>query len=145
MAKRKGKSINLGMEDIVAGVGGAVAGMAINGVLNKVLEAQPENTRQMVGKFLPFAKIGAGGYVATNRKMSRTARMAGAGFAAAGGIEAAATFVPNLVAVGSATDVYNMIGSGSLPLPIAPSAPLENSSFADTAILGTDGYDRALL
>lgn len=145
MAKRKGKSINLGMEDIIAGVGGAVAGMAINGILNKALASQPENFRGTIGKVLPFAKIGAGGYAATNRKMSRMVRMAGAGFAAAGGIEVAATYVPSLVSI-SGTDIFDMIGSPDvLTLPIAPAAPLENSSFPDTAILGMNDYERVML
>lgn len=146
MAKRKGKSINLGMEDIIAGVGGAVAGMAINGVLNKALASQPENLRGTIGKVLPFAKIGAGGYAATNRKMSRMVRMAGAGFAAAGGIEVAATYVPSLVSISGTTDIFDMIGSPDvLTLPIAPSAPLENSSYGDTAILGVNDYERVML
>lgn len=141
MAKRKGKSINLGLEDIVAGVGGAVAGMAINGILNKALASQPESTRQMIGKALPFAKIGGGGYVATNRKMSRMVRMGGAGFAAAGGIELAAAYVPNLVSISGTGDVFDMIGSPDvLELPIAPSAPLESSAFAGDAVLGTAPY-----
>lgn len=149
MAKRNSKSINLGMEDILFGVGGAVAGMAINGVLNKALASQPENTRGMIGKVLPFAKIGAGGYVATNKKMDRKLRMAGAGFAAAGGIEVAATYVPDLVSISGTGDVFDMIGAADvLELPIAPSAPLENSSYGDSrAILGTDVYaeDRVML
>jgi hypothetical protein len=152
MAKRKGKSINLGMEDIAAGVAGAVAGMAINGVLNKALASQPENTRAMIGKALPFGKIAAGGYAAMNKKMGRMVRLAGAGFAAAGGIELAATYAPSLVSISGTGDVFDMIGSPDmLSLPIAPSAPLENSSFAGDALLGTDIYadayadDRAML
>lgn len=138
---RKGKNINLGMEDIIAGVVGGVACFALNLPLNKALDSQPQSTQDTVGKVLPFAKIGAGGYVAMNKKMDRRLRMAGAGFAAAGGIEAAAKFAPNLVSISGTGDVFDMLGSADmLALPIAPAAPLESSSFSDRAIMGTDVY-----
>jgi hypothetical protein len=39
-----------------------------------------------------------------------------------------------------------MIGSPDvLELPIAPAAPLENSSFPETAVLGTQDYERVML
>lgn len=143
---KRSKSINLGMEDIAAGVAGAVAGMAVNGVLNKALASQPETTRDTIGKFLPFAKIGVGGYAATNRKMGRMARLAGAGFAAAGGIEVAAKYAPSLVSISGTGDVFSMIGSPDMmALPIAPSAPLEMADYQGDAVLGTYSNGRAVL
>lgn len=137
----KSKKINLGMEDILFGVGGAVAGLALNPILSKALASQPEGTRQMIGKFLAPAKVAGGGYVAMNKKMDRKMRMAGLGLAAAGGIELGVAYAPGVVSISGTGDVFDMIGSPNmLTLPIAPAAPLENGSFSGDALLGTDVY-----
>lgn len=129
------------MEDIAFGIGGAVAGLALNPLLSKALASQPESTRSMIGKFLPAAKVAGGGYVALNKKMDRKMRMAGLGLAAAGGIELGVVYAPGVVSISGTGDVFDMIGSPDvLELPIAPSAPLERSAFAGDAILGTAPY-----
>ncbi|MEM9930391.1 MAG: hypothetical protein AAF840_11270, partial [Bacteroidota bacterium] len=94
MAKRKSRNVTLGVEDILFGVGGAVAGLAINPILSKALASQPESTRSMIGKFLAPAKVAGGGYVAMNKKMDRKVRMLGLGVAAAGGIELGVQYAP---------------------------------------------------
>lgn len=129
------------MEDIAFGIGGAVAGLALNPIINKALASQPDSTKSMIGKFLSPAKVAGGGYVAMNKKMDRKLRFAGLGLAAAGSLELAVSYAPEgTFSVSGTGDVFDMIGSPNmLELPIAPSAPLESSAFAGEAILGTYG------
>ncbi len=137
MARRK-TSVSLSQEDILFAIGGALGGMALNGVLNKALESQPENTRNTIAKVIPAAKLVGGGYLAMNKKTDRKFRFLGIGMSVTGGIELGAQFAPDYFGIGSAADVFALTGTNNdiLALPIVPSAPLEREF--DT-VMGT-GY-----
>lgn len=150
MAKRKSKSVNLSMEDLLFAGAGAVAALALNPLLGKALESQSDSTKNMINNITSPAKALGGGYLAMNKKMDRKLRFAGIGIAAAGAIELGVKYAPEgTLAIAGTGDVFDMIGAADvLELPIAPSAPLENSSYGDSrAILGTDVYaeDRVML
>ncbi|MEO0733388.1 MAG: hypothetical protein AAFZ52_11175 [Bacteroidota bacterium] len=143
MARKK--SVNLTIEDAGYVVGGALAGMALNLVANKALASQSANVKQMAAKGIPAAKVLGGGYLATQKKMDRRLRMAGLGLAATGGIELGRAVAPQYFGIGSADDIFSMIGSPDsvLALPVVPSAPLEDPILQEEALMGT--YDDAVL
>lgn len=127
MARRTTKSVSLSQEDILFAVGGALGGMAVNGLLNKALASQPESTRNTISKALPAAKLVGGGILAMNKKGDRRMRFVGIGMAATGGIELGSQFAPEYFGIGSSGDVFSLLSGTDdvLALPIVPSAPLE--------------------
>lgn len=136
---RRSKSVSLGQEDIIFAVGGALGGLALNGVLNQVLANQPENTRNTLAKAIPAVKLIGGGFLAMNSKMDRKLRFAGIGMAATGGIELGSQFAPDYFGIGSSGDVFSLVaGTDVLALPIVPSANLET----EFSVMGSgSGYD----
>lgn len=136
----KGKSISVSTEDIAFAVLGAVGGLAVNGVLNNTLATQPEGTRQMVGRALPFVKIAAGGYLAANKKTDRKLRFAGLGLAATGGVEAGVKMAPQYFSIsGTGADVFALIGNSNVvEFPVVPSEPVQQGRlFEEEAVLGS--------
>lgn len=138
---RKSKSVNITMEDVVFAGLGAIAGLAVNPLANKALENQSEQVRNTVGTALPLVKVAGGGYLVTNRKMDRRLRMGGLGLAAEGSIELGLRYLPgNYVSIqGVNGDVFSMLGSTTVEIPVTPSAslPAGGLGFEQEAILGT--------
>lgn len=143
---RKGKSVTVTSEDVVFAVIGGVGALLVNGALNKALSNQPEGTRQMVGKALPFAKIALGGYLAMDSKMDRKARFAGLGIAATGGVEAGIKMAPQYFSIsGTGADVFDLIGNSNIvSLPVVPSQPLSSGRlFEEESVMGTNADEYA--
>ena len=138
MSKR---SKSLEMEDLAFGVLGAVAGLALNPILNKVVQNQAEATKNLVGTALPLAKGVAGGVLATQKKQSRKLRFFGLGMVAESSLELAIKAKPELFSIGGTGDVYRAIGNSNVMYPILPGATMEESSsempFVSEPILGT--------
>ncbi|MEM6397778.1 MAG: hypothetical protein AAF741_15625 [Bacteroidota bacterium] len=137
------KSLTITQEDILYACGGALGGIALNGVLSKVLESQPESTRSAIGKALPAAKLIGGGYLATQKKQDRKMRMLGLGVAATGTLELGIKFAPQYFSISGTGDVFDMLGDTTdvLALPIVPSAEFDEVPDTDGVLMGTDTGD----
>lgn len=140
MARKKSQ---FSMEDVLFGAGGALVGLAANGVINKALANMPEGNRQMIGKALPIAKAVGGAYMAIKKGVDRKWRFFSAGIATAGAIETGVKFQPNLFSISGTGDLFSMIGNAEpvrLPVAADPTMDIEEG-----AVLGVRGKKLAML
>lgn len=143
MAKRqRSKGVNITMEDVLFAGLGAVAGLAVNPLANKVLSGQSDQIRNYAGMALPAIKVVGGGYLAANKTMDRRLRMGGLGLAAEGGVELGLKYLPEqYVSINGVNgDVFSMLGTTTVEIPVTPSASLPAAStpgFEQDQILGT--------
>jgi len=150
MARRKSKSVPITTEDVLWGVGGAVASLAANRVVNQATAKMPENTRQMIAKGLPLAKAGGGAYVATRKKVSRNWKFFALGVAGTGALELGIKQAPQYFSISGAggADIFSMLGNTStVEIPIEPSGSLNagGDGFVQEPILGTEQYAEELM
>lgn len=138
--KRSKKGVNLTMEDAAYTVGGAVAGLGLNFITNKVLDQQPD-LKAKIGSAIPFAKVVGGGALAINKGIDRRLRFAAIGMAATGGVEVALSYGPTeFFKIAGSTDVFDMLGTTDvLELDVLPTEVLEPAAgYPGDAVMGTD-------
>lgn len=115
MAKKRRSTrggITFKTEDLLIAGGSAVAALGVNKIINTAVASQPENVQKYLGYGIPVAKALIGGYLATQKGMSRTVRLAGVGVAATGAMELGSKLMPEFLGIGSAGDAYtSLIGS----------------------------------
>ena len=142
--KLKSRKFEITAEDILFGIAGVGAGMALNPLVNKALEGQSEDVRNTVGTALPVLKVAGGGYLAMQNTVDRRARWFGVGVGMEGSAELVLKYVPeNYVSInGVDGDLFSYVGNSQvIEVPVTPSAALpaaEDNGFVNEAILGTE-------
>lgn len=136
---RRSKSFET--EDLLYAGLGALAGLALNPIINKAVANQPEGTRNMIGTALPVVKGGVGAYLATQQKQNKKLRFIGLGMVATGALELGVRAKPDLFSISGTGDVYRAIGSPVVTYPIATKATMEEDrdemGLVQEPILGT--------
>lgn len=123
--RRSRGGVTFKMEDLAIAGGSAVAALGANKIINRVVASQSESVQQYLGYGIPLLKAAVGGYMATQKGMSRTMRVAGLGVAATGAMELGIKLLPEFVGIGSPGDAYtSLIGATDpvLRLSVDPSA-----------------------
>ncbi len=129
--------------DVIAGVVGAVAALAVNGIATKAIAKLPAKAQGMATKLLPVAKTGLAVYGSKSIK-NKHVKNAAVGFGITSGLEVTMQIpgVGEYVKLSGTGDLFNMIGNvgETVYLPIAPNGEVDSNQdfFTQEAVLGTE-------
>lgn len=132
--------------DVVYGVGGGIASLAISAVAKKVIAKLPTGSQGIVTKLFPAAKVGLAIYGSSSIKNS-SVKTAALSFGITAGLEVAMQVpaIKKYASLAGTGDLFDMIGNTDdvVYLPIGDEGGVDNNQnfFTEEAVLGTEDIE----